>query len=676
MDTTISISNKEFNIKFNSKDENFISNIIYKKLMWDSNLYDKIKFLNNILESPVSTKLLLSSDIMNCKRSNIIEILIFDKCFNSLICSDITDLLIKIFNIFILDSNNTTNHSTVYSHLTPIYFMKCISDTFLIKSKYEYVSKTVKDSYTKRDRELLNFTEFLINFYNKLDTQPLLKIIKNDILNILIDKLDIGIINYLDEIELRKKYIDELEVSLHDYEFLESKRFINKKQIKNKLNNNIKRLQTLNTFKFYIFNTSTNNFIDSLIDEYNKIEKSYFFMNIKEIKLIEIVIKYKQHQTFIYKNEDKLLVFISNIINNYTKHIDKYSNKGLPTREALCHVNVMHDALDLFYRIIYNKHTSHDKIFVLNNKNLLENLLLVSINLIEINKDISEYKKEKLIINYSRLLNSTYKNFKGTFLYIIETQRKNINTFSFILFEIVKDVFDEIVEFDEYDYIEYSSGFSYTESLFKLVENIFICNRDILFSLELKNKFLETIFFIFDKVYVNDNLTENYSKTIKNIFTETFDKFMNKITLLVKQIYEKDYDLLVGIYGIDFLEFKKDTWEQYNKCNKLELNIDKLESNIADLKTLIDIGFKDCLDPICSTFIEHPIVLDDMIIDGFIIYKYIFEKNENPFNRKYIDIKSIEEDNFELNNINKIQKYKEDNKYFLYSNFIKNLKKN
>ena len=253
MDTTISISNKEFNIKFNSKDENFISNIIYKKLMWDSNLYDKIKFLNNILESPVSTKLLLSSDIMNCKRSNIIEILIFDKCFNSLICSDITDLLIKIFNMFILDSNNTTNHSTVYSHLTPIYFMKCISDTFLIKSKYEYVSKTVKDSYTKRDRELLNFTEFLINFYNKLDTQPLLKIIKNDILNILIDKLDIGIINYLDEIELRKKYIDELEVSLHDYEFLESKRFINKKQIKNKLNNNIKRLQSLNTFKFSIF---------------------------------------------------------------------------------------------------------------------------------------------------------------------------------------------------------------------------------------------------------------------------------------------------------------------------------------------------------------------------------------------------------------------------------------
>jgi len=120
-----------------------------------------------------------------------------------------------------------------------------------------------------------------------------------------------------------------------------------------------------------------------------------------------------------------------------------------------------------------------------------------------------------------------------------------------------------------------------------------------------------------------------------------------------------------------------ENWNRFNlNCSLFSIDMDLLQTHINKLNKLIEDNFSECIDPICNTFIEYPVIMEDIILDGYIIYKYVLDKEENPFNRKKLSINSLNVANYEYNNLTKIQKYKEDNKYFLYSNFIKNLKKN
>lgn len=648
MNITISHSDStHIDFKINNKET--VCTLLTDKLYEDSDIYEKIRIIKMILDSHDLSTYFLTSKLIYTSEKNIIELFTSDTVYNDSINEEVVDLIIAFFSKV---NSFKLSFLTICSKFRMINIIRRLSIKYMLKSRYERVSKTIKDFSVKRDKDLLNFTQFLIRLYSKLDDYPFISDMKKELFEIILEKLDVGCINFLEEISLLKLSIDELNAKIDEYDLPNSIIFLSKYKLKTMLEETKLRVCILKQFRFTIFNSPILDFVEKIITTYNDPNSQLHQCN--QNTFVKIVVKYKFHQSILYKNTHHLFLFISSIINASGENTAVISKLNL------------YDSLILLYKFVFNSYPGN---YITYNKRFIENLLKITLKI-----NVHFPHNKSLLNNYARLLNILYLVDSGTFNYIFDTQTTNMNQLTFILLENLKEEYNSIIHIDEYDYIEYIDSYRVTKETLKLIQNSIDTSNTFLYTLELKNKFFETIFMVFDKIYNNDHL---FKLPLYEPKFKILRELLNKLNLIIHSIYTWNYDKLISIYGIDYIVFNKTLWEHYQSYTEFNINVDKLSINIGCLKLLIEDNYKDCMDPLCHTFIEEPRMLsNDIIVDASIISKYILEKSENPFNREKLSIDDLEQFNAGNDISNKLKKYKSDNRYCLYITFLKTLKKN
>ena len=214
MNITIShCDSTHIDFKINNKDT--LCNLLTDKLYEDSDIYEKIRIIKMILDSHDMSTYFLTSKLIYTSEKNIIELFTSDTLYNDSINEEVVDLIIAFFSKV---NSFKLSFLTICSKFRMINIIRRLSIKYMLKSRYERVSKTIKEFSVKRDRDLLNFTKFLIILYSKLEDHPFILDMKKELFEIILEKLDVGCINFLEEISLLKLSIDELNAKIDEYD--------------------------------------------------------------------------------------------------------------------------------------------------------------------------------------------------------------------------------------------------------------------------------------------------------------------------------------------------------------------------------------------------------------------------------------------------------------------------
>lgn len=720
----IDSTNNKININLSSNDTTFFK-IIYDTFNSDSSIYEKIDILESISNSEEICKAILRSEIFTSSNKNIIEIFIKNKNFNTTINKKLVSILIKIFKIInentitstlIIHRNTNSSQNKISFVPNLLYAVNDLSKKYTEKSKYILLDNLITSINEEKEQELINFTLFLIELYNNIcinEESKYLLNIKSDLFDIIIDKLDIGVINFIEEKKLFQTNLTNLNTQIRnltiiienienvDFDMNYTKQKLERiQQIKEKSE---KRLLMLNRFTFILWDNLIQNFVDNVINYDNYVNSSMDIINSMDSiminKIIKIVYLYKTNQPFVYKNFKSLFLFIKiNIENNAVDTFFKYKLIHLYYKLYLRH-NCKSNITDLSIHLdniftppsINNQLESPDMLspdmlspnmlspnmlspdMLSPDKKFIENILNLNIKIYEIYPEKDDY-----IFNFCELMNKIYKNDYNTFLYIIEIHEEKFFKFMYILLEIIKEYFEDIEHLDNYDYLDYTNRFKYTISGFILINNLLKNTDTILLSYQLRNKFLETIFFIFNKIFSHTTLLMSI-KTINELETDlTIINYLALFNTIIYKLFKNNYKTLLVVFSIEHIKFNKTNWENlidyYNYFDIITIKtINDLNDDIFITGEFINTFPNECLDPLCNTFIECPIMLpiNDMIVDKYILYKYVLEKGENPFNRQKITINDIDKYNIDEKIISKISEYKDIYKYSEYIQFIK-----
>jgi hypothetical protein len=725
----IDSTNNKININLSSNDTTFFK-IIYDSFNSDSSIYEKIDILESISNSEEICKAILRSEIFTSSNKNIIEIFIKNKNFNTTINKKLVSILIKIFKIInentitstlIIHRNTNSSQNKISFVPNLLYTVNDLSKKYTEKSKYILLDNLITSINEEKEQELINFTLFLIELYNNIcinEESKYLLNIKSDLFDIIIDKLDIGVINFIEEKKLFQTNLTNLNTQIRnltiiienienvDFDMNYTKQKLERiQQIKEKSE---KRLLMLNRFTFILWDNLIQNFVDNVINYDNYVNSSMDIINSMDSiminKIIKIVYLYKTNQPFVYKNLKSLFLFIKiNIENNAVDTFFKYKLIHLYYKLYLKH-NCKSNITDLSIHLdniftppsINNQLESPDTLSpdtlspdtlspdtlspdtlspdtLSPDKKFIENILSLNIKIYEIYPEKDDY-----IFNFCELMNKIYKNDYNTFLYIIEIHEQKFFKFMYILLEIIKEYFEDIEHLDNYDYLDYTNRFKYTISGFILINNLLQNKDTILLSYQLRNKFLETIFFIFNKIFSHTTLLMSI-KTINELETDlTIINYLALFNTIIYKLFKNNYKTLLVVFSIEHIKFNKTNWENlidyYNYFDIITIKtINDLNDDIFITGEFINTFPNECLDPLCNTFIECPIMLpiNDMIVDKYILYKYVLEKGENPFNRQKITINDIDKYNIDEKIISKISEYKDIYKYSEYIQFIK-----
>ena len=720
----IDSTNNKININLSSNDTTFFK-IIYDTFNSDISIYEKIDILESISNSEEICKAILRSEIFTSSNKNIIEIFIKNKNFNTTINKKLVSILIKIFKIInentitstlIIHRNTNSSQNKISFVPNLLYAVNDLSKKYTEKSKYILLDNLITSINEEKEQELINFTLFLIELYNNIcinEESKYLLNIKSDLFDIIIDKLDIGVINFIEEKKLFQTNLTNLNTQIRnltiiienienvDFDMNYTKQKLERiQQIKEKSE---KRLLMLNRFTFILWDNLIQNFVDNVINYDNYVNSSMDIINSMDSiminKIIKIVYLYKTNQPFVYKNFKSLFLFIKiNIENNAVDTFFKYKLIHLYYKLYLRH-NCKSNITDLSIHLdniftppsINNQLESPDMLspdmlspnmlspnmlspdMLSPDKKFIENILNLNIKIYEIYPEKDDY-----IFNFCELMNKIYKNDYNTFLYIIEIHEEKFFKFMYILLEIIKEYFEDIEHLDNYDYLDYTNRFKYTISGFILINNLLKNTDTILLSYQLRNKFLETIFFIFNKIFSHTTLLMSI-KTINELETDlTIINYLALFNTIIYKLFKNNYKTLLVVFSIEHIKFNKTNWENlidyYNYFDIITIKtINDLNDDIFITGEFINTFPNECLDPLCNTFIECPIMLpiNDMIVDKYILYKYVLEKGENPFNRQKITINDIDKYNIDEKIISKISEYKDIYKYSEYIQFIK-----
>ena len=697
MKSNITILDSKNNpIMLNINNKNLIFKMLYDKMSLDSNIYDKISILDSILKSDEILEEFFNLDVL--PKKNIIELFICDTTYSIILNSQITELITKFItayykkNINFITMKFKPNIEAILHNITLNYS----------KSKYEKLDYTISDNNLKTETELINFTMFLIEFYNNIDESSIFSKHKTEILDILIDTIDCGIINFIEEYNLVRLTINNLEDRISDLKDIiyagdSSNEVITRYNInflKSLLGKNKKRFSILESYKYTYSNDLVENFINYLVVENSKISNiCSILFNVKIDKIIKIITTYISNKKILYKSSNDIVTFINNIIS--------YSS---------INTEISYDLFKFYYNFLFNGSYNMKlslKQYLKNNKLFLQKLLSKTLNIIENMPD-----KEYFIVNFCKIINYVFIIDNSSYNYILEINKNLICKFLFKVLNYCKK-FNSIFHpdypnidadsyFEETELVENQNVLDNTIIYMTLLKYVYIYHKDLIYSFELRNLFFETFIGFVNDIYEN-SINEDFLKNIANkiedklskhiisildINDEFYEDISNNFTKLsraltkinqnIKRILNLDYSKLVSIYSIGYIEFNKDAWDSYKDYTKLtNINIDTMNENIQNGKKIIDENYNNCMDPICSTFMEKPIYLDnDILVDSYIIYKYILEKKENPFTRNILEISDLEKINYNINISNKLYKYKYDNKYNLYNDFINKLKKN
>ena len=677
--------------------KNVMLNGIFKLYLNSDNIYIKIEFLKHMLKTyNLKYDLLKSIYFKPYSNINILNSIIGDPFYNLITNDTFVDIIVNLYD---------NNYYDICSHFIPIvkkYIRK------FSKTQYEDISDKDKLNY-ECDMIRMNCTFFCIKLFNKIDkyrhtffgSKP------SQLFNSIVRLLDIGCINYIEEISLRTNDLEDMKMNIMEFEFKNDNiltstdnsqiTLLNKSILKGlhiNLNKITERIKILTKLKYDIYNPLIYNFIHELL------------------KYLNIYLQSSSVDTCIIPNLDTIL---DSIIVYYT-HYTSLLNTRVLDRDCMTllkiiiskpithNLNIKAKALGLLnlkttdlYPNVYLESFKSDSLFWCSHiidtvielyKYILDDDYHLSYTIYELNLPfICNMITYCIGINDSLIDSINVDHFK-TFIHIcIEGWHYEwndiYNTFEEIKL-IINNLFnnsmiDDIILRVISDSISYNSylthikHFKYYMSFFMNLssmkyQHLLFSYENMYYYVDILNKMLINIydididfFYTMELKLFQSNMTSIIANNYKSIIVYIYD--------LLSYTLNYKFNDLVSIYSIEYTDYNITAWYTWMDFCSKKLNIsNKYILDVAILTHLIKTNnriYSKCkssyLDPITTTLINEPIILPpNIVMDKYIIYKHLVIHNYNPFNREKLSIELLENFNELKSTKDKLIQFKQD----------------
>jgi hypothetical protein len=564
MSSTISsYDSKQLQLNIPYKNKEYLFCFIYLKLK--ENIYNKIEFLESISKNTQMLDVFRDAMFLsNSSHYNIIQMFIEDKDFNIVINERLVRFLVVFFD------------SQSYNLLTQT--INDILGYYIIKSQYLEASTTNDRQFHKKEKHLINITYFLIELFNQKFRDAESSKCRDFVISKIIYVLDIGIINFYEEKEMRKDELRMIRVDILDAIHHQEKDILvsEKKDL-------LKRRLVLDKLLDGIYFS-----IEQVIDFLTK-----DFYKIKHKELYNIIYIYKKNNPFFYKNIYNFITFSKQVMqalitHNYT-FIMEYSN---------FYFDLCIDNNDMVYR---NE---------ISTPMFIGTIFNVTYHISKTDIDIEEFilKMSKIVTIVEQtkpILHKIYKGYQKKICYVVLDKLKEVYSNS----------------------LKYYKSYNIIQCI-RFLEQI---SKEVLLSYELRNIYIENIFFILDNIFKKKKIDTNKIE------------IATLINICIEDIISTHYNSILNYFSSDINILSEETWNNYidyfGHNNYLLTHFYETVRNQLNYKS----AQEHKKDPICSSIIEIPVKIPetDIYMDRYIISRCLMEKEENPFNRKKLTLDEI-----------------------------------
>mgnify|MGYP001583084999 CR=1 FL=1 len=471
MSFTISnYDNNQVNVGLSYTSKEALYCLIYIKLK--ENIYNKMEFLDSVAKSQKMMCVFKDAMFISHPSSyNIIQMFIEDKDFNIIINRQLVDFLIIFLDNF------------SYQILKPT--INFIIDNYFLKSQYLEASTTSDIMYQRKEKHLLNLTYFLIELFNKKFKNSVDSKFKTYIVDKIVHLLDIGVINYYEELNIRRADLIILRSELEQARTNEELTILTQEK-----NDIIKRRLYLNKILGGMY-YSVGDFIDYLMEEFYKIRNRDVY---------NIIYVYKKNNPFFYKNVFHFITFSKLIMQAISIHskefIIEYSN---------------------FYFDLTLKSINNEFLKQISNTVFLREIFNTAYNISKTDIDIDLY-----LLNIANIVDKMEN--KGSIIRIVNTNFQKKIAYTFLSqIKKVRSYKNNVV-------------ISYLTFIGKI-------NKDILLSYEIRNIYIETIFTLFNSIFKNKVILES-NKPLADLLNKIIYSFISKSYNSVLDYFSSDINPL------------------------------------------------------------------------------------------------------------------------------------
>ena len=564
MSSTISsYDSRQLQLNIPYKNKEFLFCFIYLKLK--ENIYNKIEFLESIDKNPQMLDVFRDAMFLSYSfHYNIIQMFIEDKDFNIVINERLVRFLVIFFD----------NHSYDLLNKT----VNFILDSYIIKSQYLEASTTNDRQFQKKEIHLINMTYFLIEMFNQKfrDSEPSEH--RDYIINKIIYVLDMGIINFYEEKEMRKQEIRVIRgellvaISQEEIDILNSE----KKDL-------IKRRLYLNNILDLLY-YSIEQFIDFLTTDFYKV---------KNKDLYNIIYVYKKNNPFFYKNIFNFITF------------SKLVMQALTTQNFIFIMDFSKFYFDLCL-------TSKDRIYItkISTPIFIGTVFEIVYCISKTDTDIEEF-----LFGISKIVN-TIEETTPILNKVCHGLQKKI---SYVLLDKLKVVYINRVQLYNYSDIIH---------FIDLLEKI---DKNILLSYEIRNIYIENVFYIMDNIFktneidvTKQEIAQKINKIIEELITTKFNSILNYFSSDIYPLCKQTWNNYISYFD----------HRNYLLTHFYELVGKQLEYRIS-MKHTTDPICSSIIE------IPVKIPETDIFMDRYIISRCLMEKEENPFNRNKLTLNEI-----------------------------------
>lgn len=507
--TISSYDDNQVNVGLSYTSKEALYCLIYIKLK--ENIYNKMDFLDSIAKSQKMMGVFKDAMFISHPSSyNIIQLFIEDKDFNVVINRQLVDFLIIFFDNFSYDILKPT--------------INFIIDNYFLKSQYLEASTTSDIMYQRKEKHLINLTYFLIELFNKKFKNSVDSKFKTYIVDKIVHLLDIGVINYYEELNIRRADLIILRSELEQVRTNEELTILTQEK-----NDIIKRRLYLNKILGQMY-YSIGDFIDFLMEDFYKIRNRDIY---------NIIYVYKKNNPFFYKN---IFHFIT------------------------------------FSKLIMQSISIQSKEFIIEYSNFYFDLTLKSIN-DEFLKQISTTVFLREIFNTAFDISKTDIDIDLYLLNIANIVDKMENKGSII--RIVNTTFQKKIAYTFLSQIKKVSPYN-NEVIIAYLKFIGKINKEILLSYEIRNIYIETIFTLFNSIFKNKVILES-DKKLSDLLNKIIYSFISKSYNSVLDYFSSDITPLCTLSWDNYNEiYNNKNYLFTNFTETIKLQIDyKTSQNLS-----------------------------------------------------------------------------------------------
>lgn len=495
----------------------------------------------------------------------------------------------EYFIKFLEETKKKYNYVKMYNFSSKEYFYKFENDLLLFNILELICKKKLKEM--KFNNYIFEFYE--LSYYNIDNRIQLLNIIMKEYYDICLNYYNLSN-KYKKDFMKYKQNIKEKICFLK-----EKKKNLNMKDNLHYIFNEYykKEIKLLKEDKFNFEEMNVEKKYLLTIDFYEK-------FNIKDNVLIEFIIE------LLYKKNIENLHLLFKYIKYFVYKYD-YSNIE----------NKLIDKLLEYYIKIEKDNSIYDYEKI----NMKKNLIYFCDNIF--NENINKKINEKILINFTYILLTDISNNILEFTKIDKELQEVKNTNNHIEINLlIKEKNYYLILLNKFNNIIKKSNIKIL--LKKEIINKYIIVENDLLNL-LVNVFNEENKYKINKYKINDILNLYYKINLENS-----DEFIKNMMNDERYTNNKNFFEMILEICNTFLIDNKENIEIIN------IIINKIEEKIINSK--IEIPEKYC-DPLYYTLINNPIELPNTVImEEQIIREYLLLRNENPFNRTYLDLELLE----------------------------------